>query len=132
MSFSVTSNSIISNMLKHYESLLLHYCGPNSGIHYKQLDHPFYIAAMKFESANTNLFQFVEDLIQQYHPDIWEVYSKIKVPARCHKFAAIFAAIVINKLVQTNIHKDIGNIREGICVILCWGKFKDSELVLQN
>ena len=75
------------------------------------------------------MFQFVEDLIQQYHPDIWKVYSKIKVPAGCHKFALIFAAIVINKLVQTKIHKDLGNIKGGICVIIWWGKFKGGELV---
>ena len=113
--------------LKPY--MTAHYHGPNSGIHYKRLDNSYYIAAKKFQNANTNLFHCVEDLIKQYHPDIWEVYSKIKVPARCHKFAGIFAAIVINQLVQTKIHKDIGNIKGGICVIICWGKFKGGELV---
>lgn len=75
-----------------------HYRGPNSGIHYKRLDNPYYIAAKQFQNANRNLFQLVEDLIKNYYPDIWEIYSEIKVPTGCHQFAGLFAAVVINKL----------------------------------
>ena len=96
-----------------------HYRGPKSGIHYKRLDNPHYIAAKKFQKANHNLFQLVENLIQQHYPDIWEIYSNIKVPSGCHKFAGLFAAVVINKLVRTKIHKDLGDIKCGICVIIC-------------
>jgi len=106
-----------------------HYRGPHSGTHYKRLDNPHYIAAKRFQKANRNLFQLVEDLIKTYYPDIWEVYSQIRVPAGCHKFAGLFAAVAINKMVQTKVHKDLGDIKGGICVIICWGKFQGGELV---
>lgn len=106
-----------------------HYRGPHSGIHYKRLDNPYYIAAKKFQRANRDLFHLVEDLIRQHHPDIWEVYRKIRVPPGCHKFAGLFAAVVITKLVQTKVHKDLGDIRGGICIVICWGKFTGGELV---
>ena len=93
--------------------------GPHSGIHYKQVDNSYYIAAKKFPKANRNLFQLVEDLIQQYYPDIWEIYSNINVPAGCNKLAGLFAAVVINKMVRTKIHKDLCDIKEGIYVIIC-------------
>src|SRR5207302_9481004 len=47
----------------------------------------------------------------------------------CHKFAGLFAAVVINKMVETKIHKDLGDRKGGICVIICWGKFQGAELV---
>jgi len=106
-----------------------HYRGPDSGVHYKRLDNPYYMAAKKFQKANHNLFQLVENLIQQHYPDIWEIYSKIRVPPGCNKFAGLFAAVVINKLVRTKIHKDLGDIKCGICVIICWGDFEGGELV---
>jgi len=106
-----------------------HYRGPDSGVHYKRLDNPYYMAAKKFQKANRNLFQLVENLIQQHYPDIWEIYSNIRVPPGCNKFAGLFAAVVINKLVRTKIHKDLGDIKCGICVIICWGDFEGGELV---
>ena len=106
-----------------------HYRGPGSGIHYKRVDNLHYIAAKKFQKANLNLFQLVESLIQQHYPDIWEIYSEISVPAGCNKFAGLFAAVVINKMVRTKIHKDLGDIKGGICVIICWGDFEGGELV---
>jgi len=106
-----------------------HYRGPDSGVHYKRLDNPYYMAAKKFQKANRNLFQLVENLIQQHYPDIWEIYSNIRVPPGCNKFASLFAAVVINKLVRTKIHKDLGDIKCGICVIICWGDFEGGELV---
>ena len=106
-----------------------HYRGPHSGIHYKRSDNPHYIAAKRLQKANRNLFQLVEDLIKHNYPVIWEIYSQIKVPAGCHKFAGLFAAVAINKLVQTKVHKDLGDIKWGICVIICWGKFQGGELV---
>ena len=96
-----------------------HYRGPHSGIHYKRLDNPYYMAAKKFQRANRSLFQVVEDLIRQHHPDIWEVYRNIKVPSGCNKFAGLFAAVVSNKLVQTKVHKDLGDIKGGICIVIC-------------
>ena len=71
----------------------------------------------------------VEDLIRNNYPDIWDIYSKIKVPLGCHKFAGLFAAVAINKLVQTKVHKDLDDIKYGICVIICWGKFTVGEMV---
>ena len=106
-----------------------HYRGPHSGTHYKRLDNPYYVAAKKFQKANRNLFQLIEDLIKNYYPDLWELYSQIRVPSGCHKFAGLFAAVVINKMVQTKVHKDLGDIKGGICVIICWGKFTGGELV---
>lgn len=106
-----------------------HYRGPDSGKDYKQPDNPHYIAAKRFQKANRNLFQLVEDLIRNNYPDIWEIYSRIKVPSGCYKFAGLFAAVAINKLVQTKIHKDRGDMKYGICVIICWGKFKGGKLV---
>ena len=106
-----------------------HYRGPHSGIHYKRLDNPYYMAAKRFKKANCGLFQLVEDLIRQHYPDIWKVYSQIQVPPGCNKFAGLFAAVVINKLVQTKIHKDLGDIKGGICIVICWGNFKGGELV---
>jgi len=106
-----------------------HYCRPHSGKDSKRLDNQHHIAAKRFQKANRNLFQLVEDLIRNNYPDIWDIYSKIKVPAGCHKFAGLFAAVAINKLVQTKIHQDLGDIKCGICVIICWGKFKGGELV---
>ena len=32
-------------------------------------------------------------------------------------------------MVQTKVHKDLGDIKGGICVIICWGKFTGGELV---
>jgi len=107
-----------------------HYRGPHSGKNYKRLDTQHYIAAKRFQKANRNLFQLVEDLIRNNCPDRWDIYSKIKVPAGCHKFAGLFASVAINKLVQNKIHKDLGDIKCGICVIICCGKFKGGELVL--
>ena len=66
-----------------------HYCGPHSGKDYKQPDNPHYIALKRFQKANRNLFQLVENLIRNNYPDIWEIYSKIKVPSGCHKFAGL-------------------------------------------
>jgi len=106
-----------------------HYRGPHSGTHYKRLDNPHYIAAKRFQKANRDLFQLVEDLIKTYYPDIWKVYSQIKVLAGCHKFAGLFAAVAINKMVQTKVHKDLGDIKGEICVIICWVKFEGGELV---
>ena len=106
-----------------------HYRGPHSGIHYKRLDNPYYMAAKKFQRANRTLFQVVKDLIRQHHPDIWEVYRNIKVPPGCNKFAGLFAAVVINKLVQTKVYKDLGYIKGGICIVICWGNFTGGELV---
>jgi len=106
-----------------------HYRGPQSGIHYKRLDNPHYIAAKRFQKTNRNLFQLVEDLIKNNYPDIWEIYKEVRVPAGCHKFAGLFAAVAINKMVQTKVHKDLGDIKGGICVIICWGKFQGGELV---
>ena len=106
-----------------------HYRGPHSGIHYKRLDNPYYMAAKRFKKANHGLFLLVENLIQQHYPDIWKVYSQIQVPPGCNKFAGLFAAVVINKLVQTKIHKDLGDIKGGICIVICWGNFKDGKSV---
>ena len=52
----------------------------------------------------------VEDLIHQYYPNIQKIYSEIPVPPVCNKFAGLFAVAVINKLVQTKIHKDRSDI----------------------
>jgi len=90
---------------------------------------PTMLQPKSFQNANRNLFQLVEDLIKHYYPDIWEVYSQIRVPSGCHKFAGLFAAVVINMIVQTKVHKDLGNIKGGICVIICWGRFAGGELV---
>ena len=106
-----------------------HYRGPHSGTHYKRLDNPYYVAAKKFQWANQNLFQLVEDLIKNYYSDIWELYSQIRVLSRCHKFSELFAAVVINEVVQTKVHKDLGDIKGRICVIICWGKFTGGKLV---
>jgi len=95
-----------------------HYRGPHSGVHYKRLDNAYYVAAKRFRNANRNLFQLVEDLIKNYYPDVWEVYSQIRVPSGSHKFAGLFAAVVINKMVQTKVHKDLGDIKGGICYYL--------------
>jgi len=62
-----------------------HYRGPDTGIHYKRLDNPYYIAAKKFQKANRGFFQLVEDPIRQHYPDIWEIYRNIRVPAGCNK-----------------------------------------------
>ena len=43
--------------------------------------------------------------------------------------AHLFAAVAINKLVQTKVHKDLSDLRYGISIIICWGKFKGAELV---
>ena len=32
-------------------------------------------------------------------------------------------------MVQTKIHKDLGDIKCGICIVICWGKFCGGELV---
>jgi len=106
-----------------------HYHGPHSGIHYKRSDNPHYIAAKRFQKTNKNLFQLVEDLIKHNYPELWEIYDQIKVPAGRHKFAGLFAALAINKMVQTKVHKDLGDIKGGICVLICWGKFHGGELV---
>jgi len=88
-----------------------HYRGSHSGIHYKRFHNPHYIAAKRFQNANGDLFQLVQDLIKTYYPDIWEIYSQIRVPAGCYKFAGLFATVAINKMVQTKVYKDLGDIK---------------------
>jgi len=106
-----------------------HYRGPHSGIHYKQLNNQHYVTARQFQRENHGLFQLIQDLIRQHYPDIWEIYSKIKVPPGCNKFAGLCAAVVINKLAQTKVHEDLGDIKGGICIVICWGNFQGGELV---
>ena len=80
-----------------------------------------------FQRANQNPYQLVEDLIKNYYPDIWKLYSQIRVPSGCYKFAELIATLGIHKMVQTKVHKDLGDIKGGICVIICRGKFTGSE-----
>lgn len=87
------------------------------------------MAAKRFHKANRRLFHLVEDLIRQYYPDILKIYSEIWVPPGCNKFAGLFATVLINKLVQTKIHEDLGNIKYGISIVIYWGHFQGGELV---
>ena len=57
-----------------------HYRGPHSGTYYKRLDNPYYVAAKKFQKANRNLFQLVEDLIKT----IILIYGNCIVKSECH------------------------------------------------
>lgn len=104
--------------LKPY--MAAYYRGPDSGMHYKRVDNPYYIAPNRFQMANCNLFQLVENLIHQYYPNIWEIYSNINVPAGCNKFTGLFAAVVINKMFCTKIYKDLGHIKGVICYYQLW------------
>jgi len=106
-----------------------HYHGPHSGIHYKHSDNSHYIAAKRFQKTNKNLFQLVENLIKHNNLELWEIYYQIKVPAGCHKFAGLLATLAIYKSAQTKVHKDLGDSKGGICVLICWGKFHGGELV---
>lgn len=86
-----------------------------------------------FLQENEILFRHVGGIFKRMDPELFEKYNMLELPPMLDKTLFWpFCMLALNRNCTSLPHKDLNDLSQGFCFLLCWGDFTGAEMTFRE